>query len=388
MASRWPIRLVSAGLAAWYARLGLADRKPPSTPARILVAHHLLLGDTVMLAPLLKKLRARFPQAEIVMTCRPAVAPLFEARPYGVRVLPFDPRQASTFAELFRNRGFDLALLPADNRFSWLARALDSRWIVAFQGDRPAYKNWLVDEFRPYPDHAMALGDLIADRLVGGPAPMPYVMSDWSAPPAASFPRPPSPYCVLHVGAGSRMRYWEPAKWRKLITHLEISGIKPVISAGPGEAELVTQIDPESRYRSFPGNLSLAQMWHLLAGASAVVCPDTGIGHVARLAGRPAIVLFGPGSATLFGGGEFWRDIPGRKVTIPKFPCRDENLIFRRDLPWSEHCGRSTEQCASRNAAQYGSPKCMHALTVEMVIEALDSILAESDRRMRRPDSS
>jgi hypothetical protein len=81
-------------------------------------------------------------------------------------------------------------------------------------------------------------------------------------------------------------------------------------------------------------------------------------------------VLFGPGSATLVSGGEFWRNIPGRKVTIPKFPCRDENMLFRRHLPWAEHCGRSTAQCAS--------PKCMHALTDEMVIQALDSLLKKT----------
>ncbi|HWA13808.1 MAG TPA: heptosyltransferase, partial [Burkholderiales bacterium] len=157
MPSRWPIRLLSFGLAAWFGRLGLRRRSRPSNPRRILIAHHLLLGDTILLAPLLKKLRVAHPAADIVMTCRPAFVPLYESRPYGVKAMAFDPRDVATFRPLFRERGFDLALLPADNRFSWLARALDARWIVAFEGDRPAYKNWLVDEFRAYPDHAMAL---------------------------------------------------------------------------------------------------------------------------------------------------------------------------------------------------------------------------------------
>jgi ADP-heptose:LPS heptosyltransferase len=298
--------------------------------------------------------------------------------------MPFDPRDTGSFFALLRERGFDLALLPADNRFSWLARALDSRWIVAFEGDRPAYKNWLIDEFRKFPDHAMALGDLIAERLVDGAAPLPYETADWPALAAELFPLPPSPYCVLHVGASTRLKHWEPAKWRSLITHVEASGMKPVISAGPSEEALITQVDPESHYLSYPGRLSLAQMWRLLAGASAVVCPDTGVGHLARLAGVPAVILFGPGSAMLFGGGEFWRDMPDRKVTIAKFPCRDENIVFRRYLPWAETCGRSTDQCARRNAAQVASPICMHALSAEMVIDALESLLAESGRRMVR----
>jgi ADP-heptose:LPS heptosyltransferase len=366
MPSRWPIRLLSLGLAAWFGRLGLRRRSRPSDPRRILVAHHLLLGDTILLAPLLKKLRLEHPAADIVMTCRPAFVPLYESRPYGVRAVAFDPRDVASFWPLLQERGFDLALLPADNRFSWLARALDARWIVAMAGDRPAYKNWLVDEFRAYPDHAMALGDLLAERLAEGPAPPPYRTSDWTAPSAASFELPAPPYCVLHVGASTPLRHWEPEKWRALVSRLEASGLKPVISAGPGEEALVRAVDPDQRLPAFAGTLSLPQLWKLLAGAAAVVCPDTGVSHLARLAGTPMVVLFGPGSATLFGGGAFWREIPDRKVTIPDFACRDENLVFRRHLPWAGHCGRTTAQCPA--------PRCMHALTVAMVVEALDSL--------------
>jgi ADP-heptose:LPS heptosyltransferase len=378
MKSRWPTRVVCAGLALWYARFGLARRKPPVAPMRILIVQNFLLGDSILLAPLLKKLRACFPAAQIVMTCKRAFLPIFATRPYGVDVLPFDPRDIASFFPLFRRRGFDLALLPADNRFAWIARALDSRWIVAFEGDRPAYKNLLIDEFRPFPDHAMGLGDLFAQCLVEGPDPLPFEKTDWPAPPADAFDLPPAPYVVLHVGASTRLRNWEPEKWRELIAHLRVSGITPVISSGPGEEELVAGIDPQKRNIAYPGLLSLPQIWRLLAGASVVVCPDTGVGHLARIAGAPTVVLFGPGSATLFGGGEFWRSVPGRKVNIPAFPCRDENRLFRRHLPWAEHCGRTVAQCASRNAVEVASPRCMHALTAQMAIDAVDALLAQT----------
>jgi hypothetical protein len=111
-------------------------RAPPKAPKRILIAHHLLLGDTIMLTPLIAKCRVRWPDAEIVMTCAVPYAGLYAGRPYGVRALPYDPRDPATLKPLLAQTGFDLALIPGDNRLSWLARALGARWIVAFSGDQ------------------------------------------------------------------------------------------------------------------------------------------------------------------------------------------------------------------------------------------------------------
>ena len=168
MASRLLPRLYTFGAAALPRRdaAGGAVR-------RVLIAHHLLLGDTIMLTPLIKKASERFPDAEIVMTCPAAYASLYAGRPYGVTALPFDARSLADHRELRRQRGFDLALVPADNRWSLLARAMDARWIVAFATDEPSAKNWPIDEMRRMPDTPMAWGE-IAATLLDGPDPAPY----------------------------------------------------------------------------------------------------------------------------------------------------------------------------------------------------------------------
>src|ERR1700674_529013 len=202
----------------------LGGRHPPTvSPRRVLVAHHLLLGDTIMLSPLLAKCRERWPSAEVVMTCPVPYAGLYAGRPYGVRAAPYDPRDATTLASLQAEAGFDLALIPSDNRFSWLACALGSRWIVAFAGDSPRYKDWPVDELRPYPAVPMAWGDLAAG-LVDGPPPARYRVEDWPAPPAEAFEMPRAPFCVLHVGASTPLKQWPVARWRTLGQQLEALG--------------------------------------------------------------------------------------------------------------------------------------------------------------------
>lgn len=368
MASRLSSRLLVSGLAVRDLLAAGPARRPPEKPRRILIAHHLLLGDTLMLTPLLAKLRQNHPDAEIVMATPKAIAPLYAGRPYGVEALPYDPRDIDTLRALRKRHDFDLALVPGDNRFSWLARALQARWVVAFAGDIPAWKNWPVDQLLPYPASPAAWGDMVAG-LVAGPPPAPYCTEDWPAPPFARFELPAQPYCVLHVGASSVLKMWAPENWLGLAERLTQHGFQPVWSGGPGEQALVSRIDPAGRYPSLAGRLDLPQLWHFLKHASLLVCPDTGVAHLGRLVGTPTVTLFGPGSAQICGSGDFWRASPYRAVSA-EIPCRDQDVLFRRHIGWVRRCGRSAGECAA--------PRCMQAIAVETVLAAVDQLL---DRR-------
>jgi ADP-heptose:LPS heptosyltransferase len=341
-------------------------RRPGATPRRVLVAHHLLLGDTLMLTPLLAKLRERHPNAEIVMTTPKATVPLYAASPYGVRAMPYDPRDERTLAPLLAASGFDLAIVPGDNRYSWVAAALDAAWIVAFAGDRPPYKSLPVDELKPYPSRPGAWGDMVAG-LVDGPPPQPYSMRDWPDPPYAPFEQSDGDYAVLHVGASTPLKRWEPEKWRELAGRLTARGLTVIWSAGRGEEAEVVAIDPAHRHRSIAGALDLAQLWHLIKRARLLVAPDTGVAHLGRIVDTPTVTLFGPGSAVICGPGDFWRLSPYRAVTVPDFPCRDQRALFKRELDWVRRCGRSTAECPT--------PRCMHAIDLAMVEGAIDTVI-------------
>lgn len=348
-------------------RLRNPVRGRPERLGRVLIAHHLLLGDTVMLTPLLAKLRHNEPDAEIVLSVPRAFAALYSRGPYGVVPHVFDPHDVSTLAPLFAGPGFDLAVVPGDNRYSYLALAAGARWIVAHAADRPAYKNWPVDEAVPLPDQPSAWGDMVAE-LVPGLAPPPYRPTDWPEPRFEYFELPASArYAVLHLGASTPLKLWEPAKWRAIAAHLLDRGLEPVLLVGPGEGALVDVVDPERRFARHPGTLRLEQVWGLLRGAQLLVVPDTGIAHLARLVGVPTVALFGPGSATVSGSGSFWRTSPFRPVTIPEFPCRDQTVLFRREVAWVRRCGRGPNECPA--------PRCMEAIDVALVTSAIADLL-------------
>lgn len=346
------------------ARRAFSRRTRPVHPRRILVAHHLLPGDVFMLAPLLAKLRACYPHADIAMTVRSSLVPLFSGRPYGVRAIAYDPRDAATLGPLFEE-SFDLALVPGDNRYSWLAAGSRARWIVAFEGDRPGYKSWPVDEARPFPAGPMAWSD-IAATLVEGPPPAAYKPGDWPAPDAAPFQRPSPSYALLHVEASTPLKHWKDRKWLALATALSEKGLAPIWSAGPGGEDYLRRIDPNEQFRALGHRLDLGQLWHLVAAAALLVCPDTSVAHIGKLTFTPTVCLFGPSSAALFGRGDFWQQAPFREVTIADFPCRDQRTLFKRRIEWVRRCQRTPAECAE--------PRCMHAIGVEQVLAAAASL--------------
>ena len=353
------LRILPRALARRFLRMQRRER--PAAPRRILVAQNLLTGDVLMLTPLLAKLRECHPDADIVITTRRAVAPLYAGRPYGVRALVYEPREAATLAALFDEPGFDLAFIPGDNRYSWLAAAAGARWIVAFSGDRPASKSWPVDELHAYSDMPAAWGDMVAG-LAEGPPPAAYRPTDWPAPACAPFEPPAGRYAVLHVEASTPLKHWEEKKWFALAEKLHAQGVSPVWSAGPGGSALLHGIDPGGRFPALGHRLDLPQLWHLVAGAALLVCPDTSVMHIGRLTGTPTVALFGPSSAQLYGPGEFWREVPGRTITIENFPCRDQHRLFKREIAWIQRCQRTLDECPA--------PRCMHAIEVESVARA------------------
>jgi len=344
----------------------LRHRRRPDAPARILIAHNLLLGDTLMLAALLARLRRLYPRATIDITASPACLPLFAGRPYGANAIPWDPHHPGLTRAITRRGPYDLAFVPGENRHALVARAAGARWVVALDRDTPGWKNRIVDELVPWPDTKTNLADIFAS--LAGAGEETFARAEWPAPTAADFERPTRPYAVLHVGAGSPLRYWPGERWYALAQYLASRGLEPVWSAGPAEVALVDLIDPHRTYRSLAGMLDLAQLWRLLADATLLVVPDTGIVHLAKLTATPTVCLFGPGSDVLFGPGRFWRNHAFRAVIEADFPCRDQRTVFKRELPWVRRCQRGTDRCPA--------PACMHALALERVTLACDDLLA------------
>ena len=314
-----------------------AGRVPPDAshpPTSILIAHQLLLGDTLMTTALVARLRARYPAARIAMLMPPAFAALYAGKPYGVEAIPFSPRDGATLRAALAASvgGWDWALLPGDNRFSWLAQALGARWISGWVADTPATKNWLVDNQLRWPTAAGALGDLWAD-MVAGPA-CEYSREDWPAPPCRDFERPPSPYAVLHIGASNPKKFWPAESWQAIARGLRDQGLTVALSGGRGEEALTSAVDPGGELANFAGRLDLAQLFALVQGAAVLVAPDTGVAHLGKVTGTPTVALFGRGPTAVYARGRFWARMPFRAAVLDELPARPQSTLFLRPFLW------------------------------------------------------
>ncbi len=336
----------------------------PTQPQSILILHSMLLGDSLMLYSLLAKARALYPQARICVSMPAPLMPLFSTKPASVEAFPFNPKDFASVRTVLAMGPFDLAIIPAENRFTWLARAAGAKHIVGFANDAPNWKNWMLDTGIAMPEKPTTMGDLL-NTLLPGDDPAPFTPGDWPMPAMDNPPQLPQNSVIFQLNSTQGTRKWPAAHWLELARRLRAQGYQPHWNLGPGEEHLLAEHDPAGEFPSLM--LRFLPMWHALAQARLLVSIDTSMVHLARLAGTPSVVLHGPTHPELFGGGRFWQNPPSRPVYIDDVPCRDDGKIFRRPSPWAQICTRNLDRCAN--------PYCIRDLSVDRVEQAVLEIL-------------
>ncbi|WP_051927017.1 glycosyltransferase family 9 protein [Streptomyces durhamensis] len=123
------------------------------------------------------------------------------------------------------------------------------------------------------------------------------------------LPRPvtPSPApgaVVVHPGAESAARRWPAERYAVVVRRLRALGRRVVLTGGPGEDTLVTDIAERAGLPArhlLRGGLPFDALSALVAHAPLVVSGDTGLAHLAVAHGTPSVTLFGPVSPRLWG---------------------------------------------------------------------------------------
>ncbi len=312
------LAMLDALLALAPTRRGRTGNAPPQ---RILVADWAHLGDVVTTRGAITAIRARYPTARIGMIAaswgRAAVPTeglvdeIHVIDPPGLnrssrsRWAKWRQYRQTRRAALGAIRAADYQLgidfypypLPAHPLFWWAGipcrvgfrsggfGALLTRPVDWPNADRPMAVQYGALLEAAFPGETFAPADL-RPRL--GPAP--------------AAPLPPGLaegcYVVLHPGTGAGHRQWGVAHWARLIELLAASSATRALTlvlTGAGDAEVATTRALAGAGVSainLAGQLGWDQFLAVLAGAAAIVSPDTVTSHLGAMADTPLVTLF------------------------------------------------------------------------------------------------
>ena len=279
---------------------GTTEKSSPP-PARLLVYRSGALGDFLLALPALAALRATFPDAHLTVVGHSAAVGVARAEGLADAVLGAD---APELTPLFATSPPSAASVPLpDTAVLWAGAAAQS---LAANLRSLGVARVLHVPSQPSTESTQH----VADYLVGSLAPLGAVGREPAVPRLALDPAALADvsawlsregdaaqrWVAYHPGSGSPRKNWPVAHFATVAAGLAAYGLRPVLLAGPAEADtfgaaalaLRPQRPLVARDWPLPG---LAALLHLCAGYVGV---DSGITHLAAAAGARVVAVFGP----------------------------------------------------------------------------------------------
>ncbi len=279
------------------------------------------IGDAVMSVPALRELSRIFPDSEIVLHTKAALAGLFGDADFIDRVLPYEKRgskirQAISQADLLVDENFDLAIL-LPNSFEVAASASMARVPIRIGYNKDLRGLLLTDpiavpEWKEKRHEVLYYLNLIAEveRRFVGSATVGQGAPDTSIPVAlhrqmaarrfleAAGLDPERPMVALGAGStNSRAKRWGIENFAALNDRLqEDLSVQVLLVGDASEKEVAAAVIEAANYKPFDitGQTGVAEAAAVLSVADLLVSNDMGLAHVAPSVGTRTAVIFGP----------------------------------------------------------------------------------------------
>lgn len=282
-----------------------------STRPAVVVLRSLSLGDLLTIVPPLRAIRRTFPEARLFLTTAPWIEPL--ARHAGL----VDVSVSS--APYVVPDPTDIVALETGQLGHLIGVPFGPDLAVHCRGYRPATYEPLL-RLRPKRLIAFCHPDVPASACGPVYAHHEHEVTRWSrlmsesgiaCDPSDLGIDPPvidlgslGGAIVVHPGAGARARYWPVERWAMVIRRLCASGHKVAVTGSEHEVELASAVVAAAAaptVTDVSGHTSILELTALVAAAPLVVCPDTGVAHLATAVGTPSVLLFGPTDPAMWG---------------------------------------------------------------------------------------
>lgn len=331
-----------------------------STPNSILAIRLSSFGDVLMTIPAVKALKEYYPHAHLTWLVEGSVGELLTHQGFIDEVIRFPrgsiqsamkkgnltsaTKQTKCFLKKLRGGEYDLILdFHGIIKSALFSKMVKGKKIIGFGKTLAKEKSHLFYhecvECENKRLHKMERNMLIP-RHIGVDMTIPAVKLE-SPPDAESYidefftrERVVSPIFAINPfsSKGSAFKRWEMERYAELIRRITAENIgKVIILWGPGEkgeAQRLKKMAGEEALLSC--STDVPQLLALLHRVDMYVGGDTGMMHLAALAGTPVLAIFGPTDHKVNGPyGPIHRII---RKDLPCSPCRNKNCQERRCL--------------------------------------------------------
>ncbi len=341
-------------------------------PASLCLVRLSALGDVIMVLALVRHLQTVAPETRLTWVCGRAVEPLL--RPLaaeGVELIPIDkPRGLRDYwavrQRLAGRRFSALLALQANWRTHFLYPMIAADRVIGYGPDRAKDGHrWFVREALPPAKPHLVDGFLQFAEALGLPWPQEV---HWRFPlPTAALAAVrerlgTAPYWVLSPCSSKAERDWPVERFAAVARVMAARAPLRVVLLGgrsPREQAFAAALQsaaPEVAWVNWVGQTSLEEWVAVIAGARAVLAPDTGAVHLARAVGVPVCGLYAVAPTSRTGPYQAYG------ACVDKF-AEAARLCLGRDpaeLPWG---------------ARVHDPRAMALITVEDVVEKLAPLL-------------
>ena len=279
------------------------------------------LGDALLALPALALLRRVRPDAHVTLVARGDVLPLARASALADAVFDWsDPLWAALFAD-------DPDDLPAHGARAVVRGAAVVAWLSEEDGmvtrNLAAWGAWQVvvapgrpqeDGAAPREHTALLLARALAPLGIAVPATaqvlaagMPSLRVDeddaqtaarvWDALDLGT--QESRPVVALHPGSGGSAKRWPPERFAELAWRLIAGGYWVLLVEGPADMHVTAAVQAalgtgKADEVRIARRLGIGALAALLRRCAAYVGNDSGVSHLAALAGMPTLALFGP----------------------------------------------------------------------------------------------
>ena len=277
------------------------------------------IGDLILTTPAIEALRARFPDAQIVLAASNDVAGLIPAIEHVDRTILMQRNfaDATAFVSVGLKR-FEFCVDFTRNDRSALLSFLShaKKRVVSYRVKRRApIRGRAYNEFVQHRMRDMHTIDynlsLLGPLGIHDAAPDLHLhIPDASVSDAKQFLQHSGidkPFAVFHPGSARLEKFWEPERWADVILHaIEHHGLSAILTGGTSRMEQAhlgeikallprpTEAGAAHPIVDLSGKMDLLGLAALIAKARLVVTVDSAPVHLAAAAGTPQVALFGP----------------------------------------------------------------------------------------------